>query len=96
MSEPIKKLISVLQTGKNYHLWARQASFGLIGRDKLEYVNGEKPIPVPKKPGDPIDNEKKALREWQRDDDKVCSWLIAIMELGISEVMLYQNSAQTI
>jgi hypothetical protein len=36
-------------TDKNYHMWARQATFGLIARDKLELVNGERPVPIPKK-----------------------------------------------
>jgi gag-polypeptide of LTR copia-type len=80
MSQPIEKLTSVILTGKNYHLWARQAIFGLIGRDKLELVNGERSAPFPKKSGEPTEEEKKALREWRRDDNKVCSWLIATME----------------
>jgi gag-polypeptide of LTR copia-type len=71
MSQLIEKLTSVMLTDKNYHLWARQATFGLIGRDKLELVNGERPNPIPKKIGEPIEEEKKALREWRRDDNKV-------------------------
>jgi hypothetical protein len=63
MSQPIEKLISLMPTGKNYHLWARQAIFGLIGRDKLELVNSEIPAPIPKKLGEPTEEEKKALRE---------------------------------
>jgi gag-polypeptide of LTR copia-type len=73
MSQPIEKLTSVMLTGKNYHLWARQATFGLIGRDKLELVNGERPTPIPKKIGESTKEEKKALREWRRDDNKVCN-----------------------
>jgi hypothetical protein len=60
-------------TDKNYHLWARQATFRLIGRGKLELVNGERLAPIPKIPGEPTKEEKKALREWRRDDNKVCS-----------------------
>jgi hypothetical protein len=75
-------------------LWATQATFGLIGRDKLELVNDERPIPISKKPNEPREDEKKALREWRRDDKKVCNWLIETIEPNISEVMSYYSSAQ--
>jgi hypothetical protein len=39
----------VTLTGKNYYLWARQTTFGLIGCDKFKLVNGERPAPIPKK-----------------------------------------------
>jgi hypothetical protein len=90
MSQPIEKLTSVMLTGKNYHMWTRQATFGLIGRDKIELVNDERPTPISKKKtGELTEEEKKALREWRRDDNKVRSWLIAIMKPIISEVMSY-------
>jgi gag-polypeptide of LTR copia-type len=44
------KLTSILLDGKNYNIWVRQATFGLIGRDKLKFVNGEATIPVPVTP----------------------------------------------
>jgi hypothetical protein len=44
MSQNIDKLTFVLLNGKNYYLWVRQATFGLIGRDRLKHVNGEKTI----------------------------------------------------
>jgi hypothetical protein len=37
----------VLLDDKNYNMWARQVSFGLIGNKKLEYVNDELIMPVP-------------------------------------------------
>jgi ribonuclease HII len=40
------------------------------------------------------EEEKKALMEWIRDDNKVCSWLVATIEPHISELWSYQNSAQ--
>jgi hypothetical protein len=42
-----------------------------------------------KKTEEPTEEEKKAPREWRRDDNKVCSWLIVNMEPSISEVMSY-------
>jgi gag-polypeptide of LTR copia-type len=73
MSQPIDKLTSMMLTGKNYHLWARQVIFGLIGRDMLELVNGERRVPILKKIGEPTEEENKVLREWRRDDNKMCS-----------------------
>jgi hypothetical protein len=58
---------------KNYHLWARQATFSLIGRDKLEHVNGENPIPIPKISGEPTKQEKRAIREWHKNDNRICN-----------------------
>jgi gag-polypeptide of LTR copia-type len=70
-SSNLDKLTSILIDGKNYNIWARQASFGLIGREKLEYVNGEIIVPVPRINGAPIDEEKKTIREWRKNDNRV-------------------------
>jgi hypothetical protein len=48
-----------------------------------------------KKSGEPTEEEKKTIKEWQRDDNKVCSWLIANMKPNISVVMSYKNSPQS-
>jgi hypothetical protein len=50
-------------TDKNYHMWARQATFGLIARDKLELVNGERPVPIPKKKQKSQQKRRRKLRE---------------------------------
>jgi hypothetical protein len=39
ISQNSDKLTSILIGDKNYNIWARQASFGLIGQEQLEYVN---------------------------------------------------------
>jgi hypothetical protein len=58
-------------------------------------VNGERPALIPKKKiGEPTEEKNKALKEWRRDDNNVCSWLVTTMEPSISEIMPYQNSAQ--
>jgi gag-polypeptide of LTR copia-type len=88
------KLTSILLDGKNYNIWARQASFGLIGREKLEYVNGEITVPVPRITGGPTDEEKKAIREWRKNDNRVAGWLLATMEPHIAKIMTYQDTAQ--
>jgi gag-polypeptide of LTR copia-type len=62
-NQSIEKLTSVLLDGKNYNMWARQVTFGLIGRDKLEYINGEFTMPVPTIRGEPTEDEKRVIRE---------------------------------
>jgi hypothetical protein len=52
----------VLLDGKNYNIWVTQSTFELIGRDKLEFVNGEFTIPVPVTAEEPTNNEKRAIR----------------------------------
>jgi hypothetical protein len=57
------KLTSILLDGKNYNICVRHAIFGLIGGDKLEFVNGETTIPVLVTLGEPTKDEKRAIRE---------------------------------
>jgi hypothetical protein len=80
--------------GKNHHMWARQTTFGLIGRDKLEHVNGENLIPIPKVSGDPIEEEKRVIKEWRKNDNRTCTWLISTMEPHVADIISYQNTTQ--
>jgi hypothetical protein len=88
------KLTSILLDGKNYNIWVRQATFGLIGRDNLEFANGETIIRVPVTPGEPVEDEKRVIREWRKNDNKVAGWLLATMEPHITKIMTYQNTTQ--
>jgi macrodomain Ter protein organizer (MatP/YcbG family) len=93
-NQAIERLTSVLLDGKNYNMWARQVSFGLVGRDKLEYVNGEITKPVPKSAWALTEEENKALKDWKKNDNKVSDWLLATMEPHIAKIMTYQNTAR--
>jgi hypothetical protein len=44
-------------------MWTRQVSFGLVDRDKLEYVNGKITKPTPRIVEALTEEENKALRE---------------------------------
>jgi gag-polypeptide of LTR copia-type len=88
------RLTPILLDGKNYNVWAKQTSFGLIGREKLEYVNGEITMPVPKTTGDPTNDEKKAIREWKKNENRVAGWLLATMEPHIAKIMTFQDTSQ--
>jgi tetrahydromethanopterin S-methyltransferase subunit G len=62
-SQTTHKLSSVLLDGKNYNILVKKVTFGIIDRDKVEFVNGEITIQVPTTVGEPIDDEKRAIRE---------------------------------
>jgi gag-polypeptide of LTR copia-type len=93
-NQTVERLTSVLLDGKNYNMWARQVSFGLIGRDKLEYVNGEITKPVPRSDGALTEEVNKALKEWKKNDHKVAGWLLATMKPHIVKIMSYQDTAR--
>ena len=94
MSQHIERLTGVLLNGKNYHLWARQVTFGLIGRDKFEHVTGEKSKPKAEDPTHPTVEERKEISEWRKSDNLVMSWLLATMKSHISDLMTYLDTAR--
>jgi hypothetical protein len=53
-------------------------------------------MPVPTVMGEPIEDEKKAIREWRESDNKVVAWLLATMEPHISKIMTYQKTTKQI
>jgi hypothetical protein len=89
------KLTSVLLNGNNYQVWVRQATFGLISRDKLEHVTGDKKRLIPAE-ATATDVEKTSIKKWDKDDTLVIDWLLASMETQISDLMTYQNTSQQI
>jgi gag-polypeptide of LTR copia-type len=44
-----ERITSVMLNDKNFNMWAKQATLGLVGRDRFEFVNGDiiMPVPVP-------------------------------------------------
>jgi hypothetical protein len=91
-----EKLTSVMLDGKNYLLWVKQVTFGLIGRDELEHVTDENKIPVPVAIEAPTAEESKAIKQWRKDDTLVISWLLSTMVSHINDLMSYQNTARDI
>jgi gag-polypeptide of LTR copia-type len=89
-----EKITSVMLNGKNFNMWARHATFGLVGRDRFEFVNGDIIMPVPAAAGGPTAEEKVAIREWRKRDNQVVGWLLATMESHIAKIMTYQGTAQ--
>jgi gag-polypeptide of LTR copia-type len=62
MAQINEKLTGVMLNGKNYHSWAKHITFAVTGRDKVEYITGEMPIPVLALVGAPTAEEQKKLR----------------------------------
>jgi gag-polypeptide of LTR copia-type len=89
------KLTSVLLNSNNYQVWVRQATFGLISRDKLEHVTGDKKRLI-LAGATATDAEKASIKKWDKDDTLVIGWLLASMETQISDLMTYQNTSQQI
>lgn len=93
MAHQTERLTGVLLNGKNCHLWARQVTFVLIGRDNFEHVSGEKSKPKANDPSKPTAEEKKEISEWRKSDNLVMSWLRTSMEPHISDLMTYLDTA---
>jgi gag-polypeptide of LTR copia-type len=70
-NQTVERLTSMLLDGKNYNMWAKQVSFRLDDRDKLEYVNDEITKPVPRSAGALIEEMTKSLKDWKNNDNKV-------------------------
>jgi gag-polypeptide of LTR copia-type len=89
------KLTLVLLNDNNYQVWVRQATFGLINRDKFEHVTGDKKRLIPAG-ATATDAKKASIKKWDKDDTLVIGWLLASMETQISDLMTYQNTSQEI
>jgi hypothetical protein len=68
-NQQANKLTSILLDGKNYNMWVRQASFGLIGRDKImlivtsQYQYPKRLVSQPKRRRRPSESEKRMTIE---------------------------------
>jgi len=57
------KLSPQLLNGTNYISWAKSVFITLSGRDKIDFITGEKEKPEPADPEKPTDAEKIAIRK---------------------------------
>ncbi|KAK3405243.1 hypothetical protein EUGRSUZ_K01505 [Eucalyptus grandis] len=63
--------IAVKLDGRNYGLWSQVIEMYISGKDKLGYINGDFPTPLPTDPN---------FRKWKTDDSIVKGWLINSMD----------------
>ena len=57
------KLSPTLLNGTNYLSWARSVTLSLSGRDKIDFITGDKQKPEPKDPEKVTEAEKAAIRK---------------------------------
>lgn len=62
--------IAIKLDGTNYGLWSQVVEMYITGKDKLGYINGDLPQPLPTDP---------QFRKWKTEDSTVKGWLINSM-----------------
>jgi transposase InsO family protein len=85
VSEGSNRPIAVMFNGKNYGLWSQMVEVHLKSRDKIGYVNGEKPQPNPTDPG---------YDRWQIEDSTVKGWLLNSLDPGLLGNFFRFNTAK--
>ncbi|XP_078156597.1 uncharacterized protein LOC144552491 [Carex rostrata] len=87
------KLTNMLLNGRNYLTWAKAAARAISGREMREYITGENKIPEFANPLLPTEPEKKAMRKWRTQNDKIITWLTNSMEPSVAELFLLPDTA---
>ena len=87
------KLTNALLNGKNYLTWAKAAARALSGREMREYITGDNKVPEVANPLSLTEAEKKAMRKWRTQNDKIITWLTNSMESSIAELFLLPDTA---
>lgn len=84
---PGMSLVSVPFSGSGFACWKRSMLIALSAKNKVAFVNGscEKPA----------DNSPK-LRQWERCNDMVISWILNALVKDIAQSVLYNDSAKEI
>ncbi|KAG5526144.1 hypothetical protein RHGRI_032430 [Rhododendron griersonianum] len=83
---PTAVLVSPLLSGDNYGTWLRAMTMALRAKNKLGFVDGS--IEEPK--------ETTQLRQWERCNDLVSSWILNSTESEIRVSILYAQTAREI
>ncbi|XP_078157415.1 uncharacterized protein LOC144553190 [Carex rostrata] len=87
------RLTNTLLNGINYLTWAKAAARALSGREMREYITGDNKVPEVANPLSLTEAEKKAMRKWRTQNDKIITWLTNSMEPSISELFLLSDTA---
>ncbi|KAF7112856.1 hypothetical protein RHSIM_RhsimUnG0185000 [Rhododendron simsii] len=83
---PTAVLVSPLLSGDNYGTWLRAMTMALRAKNKLGFVDGT--IEIPK--------EANMLRQWERCNDLVSSWILNSTETAIRGSILYAETAREV
>ncbi|KAJ0581298.1 putative retrotransposon Copia-like protein [Helianthus annuus] len=80
---PGMNLVSKSFDGTRFGAWKRAMTIALSAKNKLSFVNG-----VSTRPNDPF-----LVPQWQRCNDMVISWILNTLSRGISDSVLYTETA---
>src|ERR1035438_3536523 len=92
-SNNASKLTNALLNGRNYLTWAKAAARALSGREMREYITGDNKAPEFANSLSLTKAEKKAMRKWRTQNDKIITWLTNSMESSIAELFLLPDTA---
>ncbi|XP_078151900.1 uncharacterized protein LOC144547186 [Carex rostrata] len=87
------KLTNTLLNGINYITWAKATGRALSGREMREYITRDNKVPEVANPLSLTEAEKKAMKNWRTQNDKIITWLTNSMESSISELFLLLDTA---
>jgi len=84
---PALILVSPSLNSKNYHSWARSMKLALQSKNKLQFVNGSLPQPLPEDP---------SFNSWIRYNTMVLSWIQRSVEDSILKSILWMDDASMV
>ncbi|XP_058215717.1 uncharacterized protein LOC131326844 [Rhododendron vialii] len=83
---PTAVLVTPLLSGDNYGTWLRAMTMALRAKNKLGFVDGSIEMP----------NDTSKLRQWERCNDLVSSWILNSTEIEIRGSILYAETAREV
>lgn len=81
-----QKLVNIVFSGSGYVDWKRVMTIALSGKNKLAFVDGSLPRP----------NGAAEGRAWDRVNNVVMGWIIAVLEDSIAKSVLSYKTAKEI
>jgi hypothetical protein len=83
---PGSMIVSSPLNGENYYTWARSMSMALTAKNKLQFINGKLPKPLPSDPD---------YFAWTRCNNMVLSWIINSVTKEIATSIISVDLAET-
>nr|KYP33320.1 hypothetical protein KK1_045836 [Cajanus cajan] len=71
----------------NYHSWSRSMLTALSAKNKLEFIDGSVPQPLP---------SDRSYGAWKRCNNMVISWLVHSVSSSIRQSILWMDQAEAI
>ncbi|XP_020221466.1 uncharacterized protein LOC109804103 [Cajanus cajan] len=84
---PAMALVSPSLDSTNYHSWSRSMLTALSAKNKLEFIDGSVPQPLP---------SDRSYGAWKRCNNMVVSWLVHSVSSSIRQSILWMDQAEVI